>query len=292
MATPSQILFYLRNCYEADNREATLFDIFGDSVRHRIVLSGRDELLTGLFPRVVVDSEKGRKAQRAAQVSGREHTLVVGAFFLVGRPPARRDLPSRICTPLIFFPARLEEQDSLSYLTVDFSRQRLNCPVLARPLDRVHALQNRREKVLQLAEIMFSTPAHHARRRAEQIFDLPAHDVHGVIHARGDQYRLAPEQVVEGERGDRVRLAGPGRADDDSERRMGGRVENPLLRPAEYGRHAPRPGRALGVDRGGFFGEENLERTGELVIRRHGPHLRENASRLRRVFQQSDGAGR
>ena len=131
MATASQILSYLRGCYEADNREATLFDFFDDRIRHRFFLSGRDELLTGLFPRVVVDAERALKAQRAAQLSQRDQSLILGAFFFVGKPASRRGLPSKICTPLVLFPARLEEEDSVAFLTIDFSRQRLNFPVLA-----------------------------------------------------------------------------------------------------------------------------------------------------------------
>lgn len=48
MAAP--LIRYFRDCYEADNRRATISNIFKDGIEHRLFFEGQEELLNGDLP--------------------------------------------------------------------------------------------------------------------------------------------------------------------------------------------------------------------------------------------------
>ena len=131
MATPSQLILHLRDCYEADNRETGIANLFGRKYRHVAFLGGTDDLLRGIQDRVPVDREKAVAAQKEASLYRKDKTLVFCALPLVGRTGGGNRLPSRLCAPLFFFPATVVEDAPAAFLSVDLAQQRVNFPVLA-----------------------------------------------------------------------------------------------------------------------------------------------------------------
>lgn len=131
MANPSQLIQYFRDCYEADNRETGIANLFSKKYRHVSFLSGTEDLLRGLLDRVPIDREKGVAAQKEAELYRKDKTLVYCAFPLVGQVAEGGRLPARLCAPLVFFPATIEDEDSLAFLSVDLTQQRVNFPVLS-----------------------------------------------------------------------------------------------------------------------------------------------------------------
>src|SRR5690606_18467615 len=76
---------FLSDCYQADNRHATLWDILGDKVLHPVVLTGRGEALTGLLPRTPLrDAERAAALQRDTYLYRKERTLVCGVPLVCG----------------------------------------------------------------------------------------------------------------------------------------------------------------------------------------------------------------
>lgn len=131
MATPAQLIRYLRACYEADNRETGIANLLAAKYRHVTFLSGTDDLLRGLQDRVPVDWERGVAAQKEADLYRKDKTLVFCAFPLVGRTSQSNRLPKRLCAPLFFYPATLVRDAPAAFLHVDLAQQRMNFPVLA-----------------------------------------------------------------------------------------------------------------------------------------------------------------
>jgi len=129
---PRNLIRFLRDCYEADNREAALFDLRHDKVQHLHVLNQGGDFLTGHLDLIPLDHKLALEVQKTARLYETEKTLIFCAFLLVGRlrkpaPP----LPKELFAPLIFFPATIEDVSPHAFLRVDAREQRINAKVLA-----------------------------------------------------------------------------------------------------------------------------------------------------------------
>lgn len=129
---PRNLIRFLRDCYEADNRETALFDLRHERVQHLHLLNHGGDFLTGQLDLIPVDRQLALEVQKSARLYETERTLVFCAFLLVGKsktplPP----LPKELFAPLIFFPASIEDQDPHAFLRVDAREQRVNAKVLA-----------------------------------------------------------------------------------------------------------------------------------------------------------------
>jgi hypothetical protein len=60
----SNLIRYFRDCYEADNRRATIWNLFHPSVEHRLFAEEREELLNGFLPFTAIDPERGLAAKK------------------------------------------------------------------------------------------------------------------------------------------------------------------------------------------------------------------------------------
>ncbi len=124
------VITYLRDCYDADNRRTTVWDLFHRSIEHRIVLDGREDLLTGSFARVPVDAEQGIAAQKQAFLSRKEKEYVLSSLLLVGRID-EGEATRVICAPLIMHPAQIVEgEDTHIYIQPDLDERQINYRLL------------------------------------------------------------------------------------------------------------------------------------------------------------------
>ena len=65
MAQPRQIIQFLRACYEADNRQTAVANLFNKSIRHLQFIEGEERLLSGLLPRIPLATEAAPTAMKA-----------------------------------------------------------------------------------------------------------------------------------------------------------------------------------------------------------------------------------
>lgn len=124
MELPGLIRFF-RACYEADNRRSTLWNIFHTGIEHRIVFTGREDALTGDFPRVPVTG--AAEARQAAYLYRKEKEYLYCSLFIVGRiaPAGEERVP--VCAPLLMHPAAFEENEyGHLFLRPDFGSRQWN----------------------------------------------------------------------------------------------------------------------------------------------------------------------
>ncbi|HXV59298.1 MAG TPA: AAA domain-containing protein [Vicinamibacteria bacterium] len=98
---------YLAACHQADNREAAIFDLFHEDVRHRYFAGGTEVLLTGLQDAVAIPLETGLEALKSATMYKRERSLIYASFIVTGTSLTGR----RLAAPLVYFPASIDRYE-------------------------------------------------------------------------------------------------------------------------------------------------------------------------------------
>lgn len=132
MTTPARIIRYLRDCYEADNRDSAVFNLSHEKVQHVHFLSQGIDFLRGLLDVVPVDRESAVAAQKAADLYATEKALIFCAFMIVGQiKKTTPRIPAKIFAPLVFFPAIVRDEGTHACLTVELRQQRINARVLS-----------------------------------------------------------------------------------------------------------------------------------------------------------------
>lgn len=126
-----QIIRYLRDCYEADNRETGIANLLARKYRHVTFLTGTEDLLRGVLDQAPVEREAGLAAAKEASLYRKDKTLVYAAIVLAGPAPDDRRLPARLCAPLVFYPAEVRDHGGACFVAADLAQQRVNFPVLA-----------------------------------------------------------------------------------------------------------------------------------------------------------------
>ncbi|HZC04918.1 MAG TPA: hypothetical protein VE338_04695, partial [Ktedonobacterales bacterium] len=142
-ASPASTLFagvcrYYHDCFAADARGGVLSNVLEKSQAEYVMFSeGLEGLLTGQITRLEVSLSAGITAQNAADVNRREKFLIYGSIFLVGRGPGQgpRKKGELYCAPLLYWPARIDQEGSQAWLTIDLEEQRINFPLLASLID-------------------------------------------------------------------------------------------------------------------------------------------------------------
>lgn len=124
--TLAGIIRYFRDCYEADNRRAAIWNIFHPSVEHRLFVEGKEELLNSFLPFTAIDPERGLAAMKAAYLYRKEKDLVYCSLFVVGWMRAREQEPQAICAPLIIHPVEILEEAPHVFLKLDLNHRQIN----------------------------------------------------------------------------------------------------------------------------------------------------------------------
>jgi hypothetical protein len=140
---PTSTLFagvsrYYHDCFASDARGGAISNVLDKAQAEYLMFSdGVESLLTARATRQEVPLSAGITAQNAADVNRREKFLIYGSIFLVGRGPSpgARKKGEMFCAPLLYWPARIEQEGSQAWLTVDIEEQRINFPLLASLID-------------------------------------------------------------------------------------------------------------------------------------------------------------
>lgn len=127
----SKIIRYFRDCYDADNRRTTFWNIFHPTIEHRIFCTGKEDLLTGDFPRITIDPTRGTAASQAASLYRKEKTLLYCSLFLIGSIETEENPHQLLCTPLLMHPATFDESENGHlFLRIDTANRQWNYRVL------------------------------------------------------------------------------------------------------------------------------------------------------------------
>ncbi|HWC76146.1 MAG TPA: hypothetical protein VG778_01725, partial [Blastocatellia bacterium] len=146
------LLHYFRDCYEADNKRTTIWNIFHSGVEHRIFMDGREDILTGVLPEIPIDVEQGNAINKAAYLYRREKELIYCSLFIVGWVKVQEGAVQAICAPMLFTPAEILERDSATLLRPDPYGRQLN----HRLIDCLQDSDEVAAPVERLAEILCS----------------------------------------------------------------------------------------------------------------------------------------
>jgi hypothetical protein len=126
----SHLVDYLRRCYEADNRETGISDLFRSRHRHLHFVSGEEVALTGTVNCVPLPSKIAGDARKEAYKYRRDKMLVYVCLPIVGPTDAGPRLANPLCAPLVFFPSDIEVRSGAFFLCPDWDEMRINFPVL------------------------------------------------------------------------------------------------------------------------------------------------------------------
>ena len=129
MAAISEVIRYLRGCYEADNREASIFNLRSERVEHLEFLSKGGDFVRGLLDVVPVERGKALEAQKAAELYKTERSLVFASVLLTGSVEGPRG-KAEVFAPMFYYPARVEDLVEYAVLRVDWQQQRVNTRLL------------------------------------------------------------------------------------------------------------------------------------------------------------------
>lgn len=121
---------YLRECYEADNREGGVSNLLADEIRHLYLPALGADVLTGALDRVPIDLAAARALHKDAELFATEKSVVVGCFFVLGT--SRDQHRSRLVAPLLVLPGTVEVTASAGFVRAEPDRARLNARALAR----------------------------------------------------------------------------------------------------------------------------------------------------------------
>ena len=121
---------YFTDCFEADNRELILEDFFGRKVENQHIITPKEELITNEAPLIPLDEKIGEALQKKLNLFQKEKELIYGSFFICGFTNNVQQKKVRICAPLFYFPAQLEQRDGFYYISISAGERTLNVPLL------------------------------------------------------------------------------------------------------------------------------------------------------------------
>lgn len=128
--SPDQVISYFRACYQADNRDVNLSDIFARKLSQRLIIEGKEELANGFMPYIPIPQEAAENYNKTLQVYGREKDFFYFCLFIIGKSRNFQGKLQKICAPLFFYPAQIVQENDLYYMQIDHSNRRLNFPIL------------------------------------------------------------------------------------------------------------------------------------------------------------------
>ncbi|MFN3191692.1 MAG: DEAD/DEAH box helicase [Aureliella sp.] len=124
------IIRYLRACYEADNRETAIRNLRDRKNRHVRFFDGEDIGLNGTIGRYPLPALFGEKLRKDVFQYRRDKSLVLAALPVIGNDSKSEGSSSRLCAPLVYFPAEVESQSSGYFLVPQWSEIKFNWPIL------------------------------------------------------------------------------------------------------------------------------------------------------------------
>ncbi len=102
------IVKLMRDCFDADKRQQSFWNIFSSKYQHLSVINGDEELLNKISSGYDVGYKYATDIRKTLTAYKREKELIYSSFLLVGKCN-NENLSKTICAPLVYFDARLEK---------------------------------------------------------------------------------------------------------------------------------------------------------------------------------------
>ena len=119
----SKLIDYYRSCYQSDNRQLEIYDFLHAKIENKIHLPNKEELLTSDTPCIAIDSIQAEALIKKQRLFGQEKELLYGVFFVCGQYLGAKGDVEKLCSPLFYYPAKIEERDGFHYLSIDTKQQ-------------------------------------------------------------------------------------------------------------------------------------------------------------------------
>ncbi|UII25338.1 AAA domain-containing protein [Fulvivirga maritima] len=126
----SKAIHYFFDCYRSDNRELSIFDFLDNKVENRLIIEGREELLTGDAPIIPIEDEVAVSIRKKLEVYQKEKELLYAAFFVCGYYTNTSGEQKRLCSPLVYYNAEIEQREDFYYLSVKPDSRKINYPLV------------------------------------------------------------------------------------------------------------------------------------------------------------------
>ena len=110
------LIKYFKECYQADNRNQTLWNVFKTKNQFLRVSSIEETQLFFTGQKFPLDQEYGSKLKTAVATYRREKNLVFCSHFIIGRIESNsygKKSLKKICSPLFFIDAECENTDEM-----------------------------------------------------------------------------------------------------------------------------------------------------------------------------------
>jgi len=122
------IISYFRACYQADQREQNIWNIFDKSkLEHLHFFSGEEQILTAQIPFRFVDSDLAEQILKTLEIYKKEKQLYYFAFFIGGQSKHEALKGKKLMSPLIYYPAEIFINSDGNYcFKIDFNKQYIN----------------------------------------------------------------------------------------------------------------------------------------------------------------------
>jgi len=132
MSSVSNFISFYRNCYRADNRDLSIWNVFKISESYWLNAEN-EELATGFMPRIPLPDKEGELIYRNKKIYAREKNLVYGIMFVTGKLSGLNGFVTQrnICSPLIYFDADIVLESNRYYFNIDIDNPHLNAPLLS-----------------------------------------------------------------------------------------------------------------------------------------------------------------
>ncbi len=117
MSSLSNIINYLKSCYQVDFKAISIFNFFGKKVEDQLILESA-ELLSGKLIQYPVDSIWGAQMEQQLALHSQEKALYAGAFFLNGKMNVIGKA-QKVLAPLYIYPVNLLKENDVYYLSIE-----------------------------------------------------------------------------------------------------------------------------------------------------------------------------
>jgi len=132
MSTISNYILNLKDCYEADNRSASVLNIYDSKTESRIFLD-HEELLThekdGI--ELEINYAQASQAYKKSFMYRKEKELLYASTLLIGVLDNENKEKQKICAPLFMYPAEIEITGKNAFLRLDRPNMRVNFGLLS-----------------------------------------------------------------------------------------------------------------------------------------------------------------
>lgn len=140
------LISFLKDCYQADNREFTLYNIHSTKIENLRELSD-SHLLTGKNPILPIESGYIREVKEKLVVYSKEKELVMHTFFLHGMGKIAGKL-RKVFAPLLIYPLHIEENNDHFYVKLNPDNFIINSSIL-------HLLENEENEIHQVKQEIY-----------------------------------------------------------------------------------------------------------------------------------------